>query len=69
MSAIALLSSSNGNVPDNEINQCLIADRDDLKSQVDGQGKPTLRGKHIQVKLTSKVVNMLYIELLKRFKQ
>lgn len=63
------IESSKGNLPENEINQRLIAYRDDLKSQVDGQGKPTLRGKHIQAKIMSKVVNMLYSELLKRFKQ
>lgn len=58
-----------GSLPDNEISQCLLAYRDHLKSQVDGQGKPTLRGKHIQAKLMSKVVNLLYSELLKRFKR
>lgn len=63
------IETSKNNLPDNPINQTLIAYRDNLKSQIDGQGKPVLRGKHIQAKLMSKVVNLLYSELLKRFKR
>jgi len=54
-----------GRLPKNELTKQLIDYRDSLKSNVTEQGEKLLGGKHIQGKLMSKVVNLLFQELCK----
>jgi hypothetical protein len=54
-----------GRLPDNELTKELINYRDSLKANVTEQGEKLIGGKHIQGKLMSKVVNLLFQELCK----
>ncbi|MEH2372526.1 IS110 family transposase [Nostoc sp.] len=54
-----------GRLPENELTKELINYRDSLKANVNEQGEKLLGGKHIQGKLMSKVVNLLFAELCK----
>jgi len=63
-----LVSIETGRLPTNEITNSLITYRDYLKSLTDAQGKPLLNGKHIQGKLMSKTINLLYAELVKELR-
>ncbi len=54
-----------GRLPENELTKELINYRDSLKANVTEQGEKLLGGKHIQGKLMSKVVNLLFHELCK----
>jgi hypothetical protein len=54
-----------GRLPKSELTEQLINYRDSLKSNVSDQGEKLLAGKHIQGKLMSKVVNLLFDELCK----
>ncbi|MBD2167105.1 transposase [Calothrix membranacea FACHB-236] len=54
-----------GRLPENAITKELINYRDSLKANVSEQGEKLLAGKHIQGKLMSKVVNLLFLELCK----
>ena len=56
-----------GRLPANELTKELIDYRDLLKSSVSQQGEKLLGGKHIQGKLMSKVVNLLFRELSRKF--
>ncbi|MEH1904488.1 hypothetical protein [Nostoc sp.] len=54
-----------GRLPENELTKELINYRDSLKTNVNEQGENLLAGKHIQGKLMSKVVNLLFQEFCK----
>ena len=54
-----------GRLPSNDLTKELIDYRDSLKANVTEQGEKLLGGKHIQGKLMSKVVNLLFQELCK----
>ncbi|MEH2217439.1 MAG: transposase [Nostoc sp.] len=54
-----------GRLPENELTKELTSYRDSLKANVTEQGEKLLGGKHIQGKLMSKVVNLLFQELCK----
>ncbi|MBC1241899.1 transposase [Nostoc sp. 2RC] len=54
-----------GRLPTNDLTKELIDYRDSLKANVTEQGEKLLGGKHIQGKLMSKVVNLLFQELCK----
>ncbi|MEH2032735.1 MAG: hypothetical protein V7K67_24405 [Nostoc sp.] len=54
-----------GRLPSNDLTRELINYRDSLKANVTEQGEKLLGGKHIQGKLMSKVVNLLFQELCK----
>ncbi|MBN4004774.1 transposase [Nostoc sp. LPT] len=54
-----------GRLPSNDLTGKLINYRDSLKANVTEQGEKLLGGKHIQGKLMSKVVNLLFQELCK----
>ncbi|MEH2442292.1 MAG: hypothetical protein V7K16_18885 [Nostoc sp.] len=54
-----------GRLPSNDLTKELITYRDSLKANVTEQGEKLLGGKHIQGKLMSKVVNLLFQELCK----
>ncbi|WP_292733710.1 hypothetical protein [Nostoc sp. JL31] len=54
-----------GRLPENKLTKELINYRDSLKANVTEQGEKLLGGKHIQGKLISKVVNLLFQELCK----
>ena len=54
-----------GRLPSNDLTKELINYRDSLKAHVTEQGEKLLGGKHIQGKLMSKVVNLLFQELCK----
>ncbi|HYX18777.1 MAG TPA: transposase [Nostoc sp.] len=54
-----------GSLPKNDLTKELIDYRDSLKANVTIQGEKLLAGKHIQGKLMSKVVNLLFTELCK----
>ncbi|MEH2029518.1 MAG: transposase [Nostoc sp.] len=54
-----------GRLPSNDLTKELIEYRDSLKANVTEQGEKLLGGKHIQGKLMSKVVNLLFQELCK----
>ena len=60
-----LVAVETGRLPDNKLTKELIDYRDSLKSKVSEQGDKLLGGKHIQGKLMSKVVNLLFTELCK----
>ncbi|MHC5676033.1 MAG: IS110 family transposase, partial [Nostoc sp.] len=54
-----------GRLPENDLTRELINYRDSLKANVNEQGDKLLGGKHIQGKLMSKVVNLLFLQLCK----
>ncbi|MDZ8239710.1 MAG: transposase [Nostoc sp. ChiQUE01a] len=54
-----------GRLPTNDLTKELINYRDSLKANASEQGEKLLGGKHIQGKLMSKVVNLLFGELCK----
>ncbi|MFN6530970.1 transposase [Nostoc sp. ChiSLP03a] len=54
-----------GRLPSNDLTKELIDYRDSLKANVSEQDEKLLGGKHIQGKLMSKVVNLLFQELIK----
>ncbi|WP_292730113.1 hypothetical protein [Nostoc sp. JL31] len=54
-----------GRLPSNDLTKELINYRDSLKANVTEQGEKLLGGKHIQGKLMSKVVNLLFQEFCK----
>ncbi|MEH1897651.1 MAG: hypothetical protein V7K94_20570 [Nostoc sp.] len=54
-----------GRLPENHLTKELTSYRDSLKANVREQGEKLLGGKHIQGKLMSKVVNLLFQELCK----
>jgi hypothetical protein len=60
-----LTAVETGRIPANSIGKELVNYRDSLKSNVSEQGEKLLGGKHIQGKLMSKVVNLLFQELCK----
>ena len=62
-----LTSVETGRLLENHITQQLIDCRDSLKSNVSDRGEKLLNGKHIQGKLMSKVVNLLFVEFCKKF--
>ncbi|WP_242054852.1 hypothetical protein [Nostoc flagelliforme] len=63
--SIVLTGVETGRLPENELTRELIHYRDSLKGNVSEQGEKLLGGKHIQGKLMSKVVNLLFQELCK----
>ncbi|MEH2394684.1 MAG: hypothetical protein V7K21_24515 [Nostoc sp.] len=54
-----------GRLPENELTKELIYHCDSLKKTVNEQGEKLLGGQHIQGKLMSKVVNLLFQVLCK----
>ncbi|MEH2263686.1 IS110 family transposase [Nostoc sp.] len=60
-----LIGIETGRLPENQLTKELISYRDSLKANVSEQGEKLLGGKHIQGKLMSKVVNLLFQELCK----
>ncbi|AFY48884.1 Transposase [Nostoc sp. PCC 7524] len=63
-----LTAVETGRLPSNHLTKELIDYRDSLKSNVSERGEKLLGGKHIQEKLMSKVVNLLFDELCKTFR-
>jgi len=62
-----LTSVEVGRLPENHITKQLIDCRDSLKTNVSDRGEKLLNGKHIQGKLMSKVVNLMFVEFCKKF--
>ncbi|MEH2038468.1 IS110 family transposase [Nostoc sp.] len=60
-----LTSVETGRLPENELTSKLTNYRDSLKANVTEQGEKLLGGKHVQGKLMSKVVNLLFNEFVK----
>jgi hypothetical protein len=60
-----LTGGETGRLAENELTKELINYRDSLKTNVTEQGEKLLGGKHIQGKLMSKVVNLLFAQLCK----
>jgi hypothetical protein len=56
-----------GNVPKNELTSQLLEYMDLLKANSNASGEKLLNGKHVQAKLMSKVVNLLFAELVKMY--
>jgi hypothetical protein len=56
-----------GHLPKTEVNELILERKDKLKDAVDANGKPLLNGKHVQGKLMSKTVNLMYKRFLHRF--
>jgi hypothetical protein len=54
-------------LPKTEVNELILEHKDKLKEAIDSNGKPMLNGKHIQGKLMSKTVNLLYKKFLHKF--